>query len=79
MTPKIEGRAVEVCGPRRTSVKIIHVEGNYTFHAKAAYTDDCQGMRELACTSMWVSVNVVEDPVEDTLGDAAPAEAVRAP
>jgi Trypsin-like peptidase domain/von Willebrand factor type A domain len=38
---------------------LLTVEGNYTFHAKATYGDDCAGMREL----MWsIHVDVGIDP-----------------
>ena len=43
---------------------LLNVEGNYTFHAKAQYTQDCTGMREL----LWsIHVNVGIDPGKTTV------------
>jgi hypothetical protein len=43
---------------------LLTVEGNYTFHAKATYGDECSGMRELAW-SMHVDVGI--DPGKTTV------------
>jgi hypothetical protein len=43
---------------------LLNVEGNYTFHAKAEYTKDCSGMREL----LWsIHVDVGIDPGKTTV------------
>ncbi len=43
---------------------LLTVEGNYTFHAKAAYGDGCSGMRELAWS---IHVEVGIDPGKTTV------------
>ncbi len=43
---------------------LLTVEGNYTFHAKATYGDDCSGMRELAWS---IHVEVGIDPGRTTV------------
>src|SRR3989442_2193009 len=43
---------------------LLKVEGNYTFHAKAEYEQDCSGMRELGWT---VHVDVGIDPGKTTV------------
>ena len=43
---------------------LLTVEGNYTFHAKATYEDDCSGMRELAWS---IHVDVGIDPGKTTV------------
>jgi hypothetical protein len=43
---------------------LLNVEGNYTFHAKAEYTKDCTGMREI----LWsIHVDVGIDPSNTTV------------
>lgn len=44
--------------------ELLTVEGNYSFHAKATYEDDCSGMRELAWS---IHVDVGIDPGKTTV------------
>lgn len=48
----------------RPMTDLLDVEGNYTFHAKAQYTQDCTGMREL----IWsIHVDIGIDPDRTTV------------
>jgi len=48
----------------RPLTDLLNVEGNYTFHAKALYTQDCTGTREL----LWsIHVDVGVDPDKTTV------------
>jgi hypothetical protein len=48
----------------RPLTDLLNVEGNYTFHAKALYTQDCTGTREL----LWsIHVDVGVDPGKTTV------------
>ncbi|MEX3944868.1 trypsin-like peptidase domain-containing protein [Paraburkholderia sp. BR10937] len=52
-------------------VDFLKAEGNYTFHAKATYGDDCMGMRELTW-SIHVEVGIDPDKTTATTTDLPP-------